>query len=90
MCTHKAKDFYEALGSKKTFSASSGSLTRFKKGHGICKLAVQEEQLSASVDTLCKNFLKCTEEQICSVIKSIMQTQLGYTGKVHLQKYSLL
>jgi len=36
---------------------------RFKKGHGICKLAVQEEQLNASVDTFCKEFLKCIEEQ---------------------------
>lgn len=35
---------------------------RFKKGHGICKLAVQEE-LNASVDTFCKEFPKCTEEQ---------------------------
>jgi hypothetical protein len=63
MCTNKAKDFYKALGSEKTFFVSSGWLTRFKKGHGICKLAVQGEQLSVSVDTLCKEFLKCIEEQ---------------------------
>jgi hypothetical protein len=55
MRTHKAKDFYEALGSEKKFSASPGWLTRFKTGQG--------EQFSASVDKLCKEFLKGTEEQ---------------------------
>jgi hypothetical protein len=54
----KPKIFYEALGSEKTFSASSGWLTRFKKGHGIHELAVQGEELSASVDTSCKELPK--------------------------------
>jgi hypothetical protein len=63
MCTHKAKVFYEALGLQRTISASSGWLTRCKKRHEICELAVQGGWFSASVDTSCIEFQKFIEEE---------------------------
>ncbi|KAF8777273.1 Jerky protein homolog-like like protein [Argiope bruennichi] len=42
----KAKTFFELLGLKGNFDASSGWLTRFKQRHGIREIGLHGEKLS--------------------------------------------